>query len=162
MRKHPTCRRPDWRGPRAARGLAAVEFILSVPVLLLVMFAVIEIGRALVQYDTLSYAVRDSARFVSENAIAGTTGVVDITPAVRQQAQRLVVYGNAAGAGAPCLPGLGASRVTVAAAGLHDVEVIAEYPYQPIIGAVLPTFGYGDSIPLALTMRVSVIMRAIS
>lgn len=154
--------RPELRGARGSRGLAAVEFILSVPLLLLVMFAVVEIGRALVQYDTLSYAVRDSARFVSENAIAGTSGVVEITAPVRQQAQRLVVFGNAAGSGQACLPGLKAADVEVVQSGPYDVEVRAAYPYQPIVFDLLPTFGYGDSIPLALTMRIAVTMRAIS
>lgn len=154
--------RPEFRGSPGSRGLAAVEFILAVPLLLLVTFAVVEIGRALVQYDTLSYAVRSSARFVSENAIAGTSGVVEITAPVRQQAQRLAVYGNAAGSGQACLPGFSTADVEVVQAGPYDVEVRATYPYQPIVFDLLPTFGYGEAIPLAPTMRISVTMRAIS
>lgn len=161
--RHPgQASRPEFRGAPGSRGLAAVEFILSVPLLLLVTFAVVEIGRALVQYDTLSYAVRSSARFVSENAIAGTSGVVEITAPVRQQAQRLAVYGNAAGSGPACLPGFATADVEVVQAGPYDVEVRAAYPYQPIVFDLLPTFGYGDAISLAPTMRISVTMRAIS
>ena len=70
--------RRDFRGPRPARGVAAVEFVITVPILILLMLAVFEFGRAWVRYDTLSYTVRSSARFVSEYAIAGTSGVVNI------------------------------------------------------------------------------------
>lgn len=161
--RHPShAGRPELRGSARSRGLAAVEFMLSVPLLLLVMFAVVEIGRALVQYDTLSYAVRSSARFVSENAIAGTSGVVEITAPVRQQAQRLAVFGNAAGSGRACLPGFETADVEVVEAGPYDVEVRAAYPYQPIVFDLLPTFGFGDAIPFAPTMRIAVTMRAIS
>ena len=54
------------------------------------------------------------------------------------------------------------ARSTVADAGSDNIEVTAAYPYQPIIGAVLPIFGIGESIPLAFTMRIAVTMRAIS
>ena len=139
-----------------------MEFVIAVPLMLLVMFAVAEIGRALVQFDTLSYAVRSSARFVSEHAIAGTTGVIDISDVIRQQAQLLAVYGNTAGSGTPRLPGLVAGNIAVNQVGQHDIEVSAQFPYQPIIGAVLPSFGSGGGVPLSFTMRINVRMRAIS
>ena len=61
----------DLPAARRSRGMAAVEFVITVPLLLLVMLVVVELGRAFVQYDTLSYSVRNSARFVTENAIDG-------------------------------------------------------------------------------------------
>ena len=139
------------RGPRLSRGLAAVEFVIAVPVLLLVALAVAELGRAFVQYDTLSYSVRNGVRFLSENAVAG--GVVDVSGA-EMQAQNLVVYGNVAGTGDPVLPGFAVGEVEVVPAGNNRIEVRATYDYQPLIGmAVLPTL---------LTMRVVVTMRAIN
>lgn len=148
---------------RRSRGVAAVEFVITAPLLILVMLATAEFGRAFVQYDTLSYSVRNSARYVTENAFTGTTGVVNLSSTVTTEARNLVVYGNAAGAGAPLLPSLQTSQVTVANAGNDNIRVTAIYPYQPIIGAVLPTFGLsGGSVPLTFNMRIAVTMRAIS
>ena len=56
-------------GPRFERGVAAVEFVVTAPFLVFLMLAVAEVGRALVHYSTLSYGVRDSARFVTEHSI---------------------------------------------------------------------------------------------
>jgi Flp pilus assembly protein TadG len=148
-------------GRRRSRGVAAVEFMIMAPVLFLVGLMAVELGRAFVQYDTLSYSVRNAARFVTVNAIEGTTGVVNITPAVAAQARNLAVYGNAAGAGNPRLPGFRTNQVTVVDAGGSNIEVTAAYPYQPIIGAVLPVFG-SEPVPLTFTMRIALTMRAIS
>jgi Flp pilus assembly protein TadG len=143
----------ELRGARWSRGLAAVEFVIAVPVILLVAWATAELGRAFVQYDTLSYSVRNSVRFLSENAIEGTSGVVNVSGAA-ERTQNLAVYGNAGGTGDPVLPGFVVDDVQVIDAGNNRVEVRATYDYQPMIGtAVLPTL---------LTMRVVVTMRAIS
>ena len=41
-------------GPRRARGLAAVEFVVLAPFMLFLMLAGAELGRAFVHYQTLS------------------------------------------------------------------------------------------------------------
>ena len=41
------------------RGVAIVEFVLTLPLLMLLLLATAEIGRALFQYNTLTKAVRD-------------------------------------------------------------------------------------------------------
>ncbi len=149
------------RGPRTSRGVAAVEFVIAVPILIFVMLAAAELGRAFVHYDTLAYTVRDSARYVSENSIAGTSGVVDITPEVAQNARNLAVFGNIAGSGGPMLPGLAAGNVAVTDAGGGNIEVVTDYTYHPMIGNMLPMFG-GDSHSLLFPFRISVTMKAIS
>ena len=65
-------------GARSCKGVAAVEFVIAVPVLLLVMLAVAELGRAFLQYDTLSYSIRSSARYVSEHALDGKNIVITL------------------------------------------------------------------------------------
>lgn len=140
-------------GARRSRGIAAVEFVIAVPVLLLLALAAGELGRAFVHYDTLSYSIRNSVRFLSENALAGTSGVVNISSQVATQTRNLAVYGNVGGTGESVLPGFTTSQVEVVNAGNNNVEVRAAYPYQPMIGLVLPT---------VVTMRIVVTMRAIS
>ena len=152
--------RREFRGPSRSAGVAAVEFVIAVPILIFVLLAIAELGRAFIHYDTLSYSIRNSARYVSENSIVGTTGVVDVSGAV-VAAQNLAVYGTPGGGGQPILPGLASGHVSVLNAGNGNIEVSAAYPYQPLIGTALPVFG-GGSVPTTFTMRISVIMRAIS
>jgi Flp pilus assembly protein TadG len=152
--------RGEFRGARRSAGVAAVEFVIAVPILIFVLLAIAELGRAFVQYDTLSYSIRNSARFVSENAIVGTTGVVDVSGAVAA-ARNLAVYGTPGGGGQPVLPGFAVGHVSVMNAGGGNIEVNAAYPYQPLIGSALPMFR-GGSESTTFTMRISVIMRAIS
>jgi hypothetical protein len=48
--------------PRSQRSQALIEFALISPVLLLLLFGIIDIGRAVFYYDTLSHAAREGAR----------------------------------------------------------------------------------------------------
>jgi len=86
--------------------------------------------------------------------------VVDVGGAVAA-AQNLAVYGIASGGGQPVLPGFATGHVSVLNAGNGYIEVIAAYPYQPLIGSALPMFR-GGSEPTTFTMRIAVTMRAIS
>jgi Flp pilus assembly protein TadG len=143
--------RHERRDPHRSRGFAAVEFVLTVPVLVLLILVAVELGRAFIQYDTLSYSVRNSARFVSAHAIAGAD-VVNISGNVATRARNLAVFGSEADTGDPVLPGFTPGQVEVVNVGNNNIEVRATYPYQPIIGTILPTFD----------MRIAVTMRAIS
>jgi Flp pilus assembly protein TadG len=149
----PTRTRREPYGARRSRGIAAVEFVIAVPVLLLLALAVGELGRAFVHYDSLSHSVRNSVRFLSENAIEGTTGVVNISDSVRQQTTNLARFGNAAGTEPAMYRQFRTMAVEVIDAGNNNVEVRATYDYEPLIGLILPT-----SVP----MRIVVTMRAIS
>ena len=57
------------RGRSEDRGSAAVEFVLVLPVLLLILFAIVDFGRMLNAKIVLSEAAREGARAV---ALAGT------------------------------------------------------------------------------------------
>ena len=143
-----------------SRGLATVEFVVTAPFILLLLLAGAELGRAFVQYGVLAQSVRNAARFVSEHAINGTTGRIGLSGTVVTQATNLAVYGNVAGSGNAKLEGC--CNVTVIDAGSDNIRVTATYPYVPMIGAVLPGFGFGGGIPLEFSMRIAVTMRAIS
>jgi len=149
------------RTPRRQRGLATVEFVVTAPFVLFMLLASAEIGRAFIHYATLSYGVRDATRFVSTHAINGTTGVVLLSGTTITQAQNLAVYGHVGGTGNPRLPSLQPGQIAVEDVGDSNIEVTATYPYQPMLGAVLPGF-LGNPINLGFTMVVAVTMRAIS
>ena len=142
-------------------GTAALELAIALPVLLLLLVATAEVGRLLSQYDTLTKSVRDAARFLASNALGGTTGVVLITPQVQAQTQNLVVTGNINGSGSAILPGLAAANVTVTAVDSTHVSVSAAYPYQPLLGATLPTFGIGSPISFSFPLTSTIVMRGL-
>jgi len=47
---------------RGQRSQALIEFALVSPVLLLLLFGIVDIGRAVFYYDTVSHAAREGAR----------------------------------------------------------------------------------------------------
>lgn len=86
------------------KGQSLVEFAMVLPLLLMIAFGVTELGRAYYQYNTLTKAIRDGARYLSSNAYnAG-----NIT-----NAQNIAVYGNTGGSGTAVLPGLTAGSITI-------------------------------------------------
>ncbi len=82
------------------RGIAIVEMVIALPVILLLMLMVAEFGRVFYQYSTLNKAVRDGARYVAGTAVFGSTGTVQLTSAVVNETKSLVTTGNL---GPPCL-----------------------------------------------------------
>lgn len=145
---------------RRQRGVAIIEFVITLPLLLLLLLATAEIGRALFQYNTLTKALRDSARYVS-GARPGSTGVFNLTDEIRDAARQLVIHGNAVGAGPALLPGLEPGDVTVTDNGGGYITVSAVYSFTPLLGPDLRTFGVGEPISLAFPMRAAVVMRVL-
>jgi Flp pilus assembly protein TadG len=64
---HPTNRGRGQRERRARRGQALVEFALVFPILLLVLIALFDLGRAVFAYNTLTNAAREGARLAIVN-----------------------------------------------------------------------------------------------
>jgi Flp pilus assembly protein TadG len=149
------------------RGIAAVEFAIAVPVLLLLMLASAEVGRWLYQYNTLHKAVRDGVRYLAQEAITGTTGVIAITAAKRTATQNVVVYGNPGGTGNPVLPGLETIKTQIAVTPVDAVHVRVQigtgtpYNYVPIFVSGIPTFSGGGNIDFNIDMTASATMRAL-
>jgi Flp pilus assembly protein TadG len=138
-----------------------VEFTIVLPVLLLLMFGVTELGRALVRYNALTKTVHDGARFAAAEALFGVTQGVNIDAQLRTEVRNLIVYGNTAGTGSPVLGGLQPSQIQVVDLGGDQLRVDVSYPYVPLLGPVLPNFGLGSSTPMSFTMHASVTMRAL-
>lgn len=163
--------RTDLKNVIRQRGVVAVETVIVLPFMLLLMFAIGEIGRAFYQYNTLTKAVRDGVRYLATNAEVGSTGVIDITrefPAgsgitLAQGTQNLVVYGNVNGGTDPLLDGFTTSDVSPQVHTDDEHLVVnATYDFTPLFGDSLPTFGATDQdISLTLTLRASTTMRAL-
>ena len=148
--------------PARQRGTAMVEFVIGAPLLLFLLYCLVELGRAFVQFSLLADAARDADRYLASNALLGSTGVVNISGSVSSAAQNLVVYGNAAGSGTPLLPGLSAGQVTIASDASNDVSISVAYPYQSLFGGTIPLFFTSGSISTgAMTLNVYTSMRAL-
>jgi len=137
---------------RNIRGVAIVEFALVLPVLLILTFVVIEFGRAIYQYNTLTKSVRDAVRYLSVQ-----TPDTHIT-----EARNLIVYGNTAGTGNPLALGLTTSHVTTPVwqtSGTNPVistvtVQISGYSFVPLVpnvfGRAFATLPYSN---IQATMR---------
>jgi len=148
---------------RSQRGIETVEMAIILPLLLFLLVAVAEFGRMINQYDTLSKAVRDGARYAASTSSLGSTGLVYLTPAIQTSVANLVATGTVNGTGSPLLPGLTPADVTVSATGPGPtyVQVSVRYTYEPMVGATLPTFGVTNPISLDVPLTATSVMRAL-
>jgi Flp pilus assembly protein TadG len=151
---------------RFERGIAAVELTIILPLLLLIVFATAELGRALYQYNTLTKLVRDAGIYLSHKADTRQTTNLP-NPMIDAQCgdcitetKNLLVYGKTSGGGTPLLSGLSTSNVSIneSPVGSRQLLVTVSYDWQPLFGEGLSTFGLGDTIDLSfnLTTRYSV------
>jgi Flp pilus assembly protein TadG len=130
-------KRIRWRDDR---GAAAVEFALVMPILLLLLFGIIEFARAWNVRQTLTDAAREGARIavVHNNMMPRQMLEDSVRSIVNSAAQRA---------------GLDANYLTVTPTGVGigaTARVQVEYIYQPMITLVL-------QVPI--TMRTTAVMR---
>lgn len=153
--------RDMFEGKERQRGLAAVEFAIVLPLMMLLMLATAELGRAFFQYNTLHKAVEDGARYLASHAIPGSTGVIIFDPTVETTVRNLVAYGNPVGAEASLLVGLLPSDVILTVVDGNHVQVSVTYSYTSIFSSI-PTFGFAaqDIVP-AFNFNASVVMRTL-
>jgi Flp pilus assembly protein TadG len=139
------------------RGIVAVETVIVLPVVLFLLLAVAELGNAILQYNVLTRAVRDSARYVAGDAGANA-GVINLTAEKITTARNLAVYGTST-PGTAVLPGLTTGNITVAIVNTNDVSVAAQYQYQPLFAGNIPALVGAGTAGGAFTMNAQVIMR---
>jgi Flp pilus assembly protein TadG len=150
--------------PKRQRGLAMVEMVFVVPILLLLMLATAELGRGFYHYNTLVKATRDGARHFATNPFVGSSSTVD---AVRQsEAVCLVQYGKTDCSGIQLLPGdLPAVPLPTinTSGGITWVTVTASYPFQFLPGNPLSRIMglSGRGLPNTLTLNATTTMRAL-
>jgi hypothetical protein len=148
--------RTQLNGIRRQHGIAVIELAIVAPIMLLILLGVAEMGRALFQYNTLSKAVRDSARYYSTEVFGGN----NIAGAIN-----LVKYGQI-GVGTPLLPGpppvVPLPTTVINATGTY-VTVTGSYtftflPGNPLAGMV---GWFGSALPNPFVLTATSTMRAI-
>ena len=135
------------------KGVAAVEFAILLPVLVLICFGITEYGRAMYQYDALTKSVRNAVRYMSQQAPNGTTA--------QGVARCLAVHGNRDCGGASLVPGLTTSMVLISNAssqptGSGTVDLvtvtISGYQFDSLVPGIFSSITFHD---ISATMRQS-------
>jgi Flp pilus assembly protein TadG len=106
---------------RNRKGAAIVEFALVVPLLLLLLWGIVDIGRAFYTLNNLASAVREGARSAAVMA-------TDPTAAANQT----LIKSTVTTAFTPIGPALQAESVFVTLAN-RQVTVQASYPFAPLV-----------------------------
>jgi Flp pilus assembly protein TadG len=100
--------RPAMGRVASEHGQSLIELAIALPLLLLLASGITEFGRAYYQYNTLSKAIRNGARYRSSCAYSDAN---------RDNCKNLVACGRSDGSGSPVLPGLTAGMIQVTASG---------------------------------------------
>jgi Flp pilus assembly protein TadG len=115
------------------RGAAAVEFALLLPLLLLIVFGIVDFGRALNAQITLTQAAREGARL----AALGQPNVVGRTQSAATGLSPVAVTVTA------CAPGGSGANATV--------QVSYSFSFVTPVGAIAGLFGSGFGSPITMT-----------
>ncbi|MDP1653416.1 MAG: TadE/TadG family type IV pilus assembly protein [Rhodocyclaceae bacterium] len=145
--------------PIHQRGVAAVEFAILLPVLLLIVFGITEFGRALYSYNTLVKSVRDAARYAMIHQPGGGAD---------PETKCLAVYGNTGCTGTALAPGLTIAMVSVCdwqrCPGTHQAQgsapvvnlvtvTISGYAFQSFVPFVTAGLSSLPFAPISTTMK---------
>ena len=147
---------------RGQQSQALIEFALISPILLLLIFGIIDIGRAVFYYDTLNHAAREGARAAAKAQTTLPTNAAVLSAVVGQ-----VVGVNVT---EPCPQGpITASNPGVNRAWLFVTEAPpptafeanppmnapgGEYP-ATAAGSCNPVVPAGNNVPLEVTIRMN-------
>lgn len=132
-REHPV---PAGQGDRARdRGVSALEFVLVASVLLLIMLALFDMGRAVYLQSALQMATFEAAR-----AVAGI-------PDLSEDDVKTIMVNRVAGLDEARLQ----VSITYPESGM--VQVTAHYPYQPVTPTFQPFFPEGYELEATVRLR---------
>jgi Flp pilus assembly protein TadG len=137
---------------RGDRGTALIEAAMTVPLLLLVMVGIFEVGRAYQTWQVLTNAAREGARM----SIIPNTTPATVTAMVRTY----MTNGQLSNANTAAVTVNQASNLTVNGVPVVASLVQVDYPFsfmvlQPVARLVAPNSTVGQ----AITMRATAVMR---
>lgn len=141
------------------RGLAAIEFTIILPFLLLLIFACAEFGRLLYQYNALNKTVRDATRYLSSHVLYGDNDNIAIKDVIAVDVKNLIKSSQTTNA-TSLFPNLNDNDISLAISG-NFVIVTVSYNWQPIFSQSLSTFGFSDDIDLSFPLVSTYTMRAL-
>ncbi len=133
------------------QGVAAIEFLITIPLLLLFLVGLTEIGNILITYNTLNKLSQNGARY----AVVDVYGTAASSPIASETSiKNVVVYGdkNAADSSKALIDGLTTGDVQVTTSGSY-VTVTIVHTYEPVMGDFDKT-GLNFSLPLTASTKM--------
>lgn len=111
------------------RGANLVEFALIAPLLLAILFGIIDFGWILSQHQDVRHGTREAARFAAVSTADGATMAALVCDAMQTSSGAIITFNRGAGT-------VGSSAtVTVAA----PVGTLTGFSSLPFVGALYPT-----------------------
>ena len=146
------------RGLRAEHGAIAVEFAIILPVLLFLVFGIIDFGHAWYMRHVMSDASREGARYGTRYSTVGTTRILpkDLSPTVANYV--LTTWGLTArlpGDASPTVVPSGAAATETNAsilAGKDFIVTITATKTWFVLGHLIPGLGSSQTINVTTTM----------
>jgi Flp pilus assembly protein TadG len=134
------------RGQRRQRGQSLVEFAFVMPIIVLVIVAFIEIGRAVFAWNTIANAARQGARVAAVNQLSAVTDCDESRPIEDPYEPHWSIRGCAiAAAGAL---GITAANVSVSYAAPPSTTLACDPTlHVGCIAAITVTYHYSVSTP---------------
>ncbi|WP_025524316.1 TadE/TadG family type IV pilus assembly protein [Vibrio parahaemolyticus] len=123
------------RRGRHQEGLAIIEFILALPVLLMLTVLVIDVCRAFIQYTEVNKALQNGARY----AVVDTYGTLDFEGiADETKIKNVVVYGSPTASTTPVIDYIGVDDIVITQPTDTNkvVTLSATYNYVPIFSTL--------------------------
>jgi Flp pilus assembly protein TadG len=118
--------RPRWSGRRRSSGQSMVEFALILPLFLLLVFGVLDFGRAVYADSTITNAAREGARF----GMIAPSPTSAIQVKVQQYAASLAI--PTSNVSVSCVTADGANDCANAQAG-DQITVAVTYAFVPVV-----------------------------
>lgn len=130
-----------WQQREDHRGQTLVEFALIVPIFILLLMGIFDLGRAVYGYNTISNASREGVRLaiVNQDATAIRNEVIAQTPGLGLKAANIDVTFRMPGSMTVCV-----SPIAIAC----EIEVVVRYQYQaatPLISNVVGTINMAST-----------------
>ncbi|MGP8307463.1 TadE/TadG family type IV pilus assembly protein [Vibrio sp. YIC-376] len=123
------------RDKNSQAGLAALEFIICLPVLLMLAVLLIDVSRAFIQYTEINKALQNGARY----AVVDTYGDLDSgSIAEPGTIKNMVVYGSPIPTDTPVLKFIDETDVmiTLPTDESKEVTISVNYNYEPIFSGL--------------------------
>ncbi|MEL7290863.1 MAG: TadE/TadG family type IV pilus assembly protein [Pseudomonadota bacterium] len=135
------------------KGLAAVEMLITVPILVAILLAITEFGHAFIQYNTINKMAQNGVRHATAD-ILGTGSTVPCNNATTvSDTINVVLYGRTSAANAtPVMEGVTAEDVTMSCAGKY-VTITVNHQYTPIIEALSSNTSFDVPLIASAVMR---------
>ncbi|PMH41241.1 hypothetical protein BCU68_06060 [Vibrio sp. 10N.286.49.B3] len=127
-----------------SKGFAALELLIALPVLLLLLVAVIEVSRMMLELNTLNKSVRIGARYASTQTNAAGCGPVNNRI---EDIKKVVVFGSVNGTSAQ-LRNWQVSDVVINCTDNQYVSIVASYTFLPTFASSLPISNRSLSVPM--------------